>query len=695
MSKYWPLLLLPTSKFFQGDGVVSRQSGHVVKESQPTPDDWTRMRPADSDYQFQLHIGVKQGNLAGLEQRLLEVSDPSHPSYGRHLSAEQVNALVAPTDEAIAKLHAWLASHGIVRDQLRHSPAGDWIRVPNVTVARAEALLQTSYHVYRRRDGSGTDVVRAEHWSLPPDLHGLVDTIHPTSTFFLTTRRNATEPTNPFKRPGSLNDYAEDVPDGLAILNGIDVAHPPSDLTPERACNVTAVTPLCLRALYGTLNYTAAAATPQVPGGRRNRMALVNFSGEFNNRTDARRFLATYRPDAVAAADDFSIVEIAGGINRQGPSTAAQIATGDGREGGLDAQVLLGVGHPTPLVTYTVGGEGGQVPWVSGSAEVNDNEPFLVLIDWLLTQRDEDLPTVLSISYADTERTVPPSYAARVCAGFAQLGARGVSVIFGSGDWGVGRSGQCLSRSGQRPRFAARFPDGCPWVTSVGATRGVRPQVVAHNTRNGFVSGGGLSELFPRPAYQEDAVRRYLAGLGGRHADMYNGEGRAYPDVAAMGYRMVTVWNGGAKMVDGTSASAPVWAAVVALLNDARMAAGRAPLGFLNPWIYKVAGPGGGFTDVVSGSTRGCNTSGFPATEGWDLASGFGTPWFPKLLELAMGEADDAPGGPVSTGPAPTSVQSTSVPDEPALKEPASTTSVLHEPTPGQAHRPWYIPPWL
>lgn len=611
MSKYWPLLLLPTSRFFQGDSKTSKPSLHILKERHAAPADWTRIGQADANHEFQLHIGVKPGDFDGLEKRLLEISDPAHHSYGAHLSAEQVHAFIAPTEETIAKLHGWLESQGIGQKQLHYSPAKDWVSVSNITVSVAESLLRTKYHVYRR---DGQDVVRSEEWSLPSEVHDMIDTIHPTNSFFSIRARDTTEG-NSLKRPmGSMNDYAKDIPDGPAILNGIDVANPPPDLTPEQACNITAITPLCLRVLYGTLSYTAQAT-------HKNKMALCNFSGEFNNRTDARQFLTTYRPDAAAAADAFGIVEIEGGTNRQSPSTHEQLDEGQGKEGGLDAQVLLGMGHPTPMVTYTTGGA--PPPFAPDpSAPVNDNEPFLLFINWLLAQAT--LPTVLSISYADTEYTVPPSYARRVCQGFAQLGARGVSVIFGSGDWGVGNPTQCHDKSG-RPRFAARFPDSCPYVTSVAATRGITPPVVAYNEHNHFVSGGGFSEYFARPAYQDAAVARYLDKIGDQHTGLYNAQGRAYPDVAAMGYRIVTVWNGKPKIVDGTSASAPIFAGVVALLNDARLAQGKSPLGFLNPWIYSV-GLEGGFTDIVHGSTAGCNTTGFPAAEGWDVASGFGTP---------------------------------------------------------------------
>jgi tripeptidyl-peptidase-1 len=55
-------------------------------------------------------------------------------------------------------------------------------------------------------------------------------------------------------------------------------------------------------------------------------------------------------------------------------------------------------------------------------------------------------------------------------------------------------------------------------------------------------------------------------------------------------------------------------------------------MGFINPWLYSRGYAG--FTDVTNGSSFGCNTAGFPARPGWDAVSGFGTPSFPKILEL-------------------------------------------------------------
>jgi tripeptidyl-peptidase I len=118
---------------------------------------------------------------------------------------------------------------------------------------------------------------------------------------------------------------------------------------------------------------------------------------------------------------------------------------------------------------------------------------------------------------------------------------------------------------------------------------------------------------------------------------MPSASGRAYPDVAAQagGYQVVV---GGMTMsVGGTSCSTPVcdlsslmrywyisiilqtFAGIVALLNDYRLASGKPPLGFLNPFLYSIGTAG--LNDITSGNNPGCGTNGFTARPGWDPVS--------------------------------------------------------------------------
>ena len=145
----------------------------------------------------------------------------------------------------------------------------------------------------------------------------------------------------------------------------------------------------------------------------------------------------------------------------------------------------------------------------------------------------------------------------------------------------------------------------------MGATTGFDgPEVAAD------FSGGGFSNIFPQPDYQSTAVENYLDALGSTNAGLFNRTGRAFPDVSAQGIRYITRINGTFFTVDGTSASTPVWASVVALLNDALLNAGKPPLGFINPLLYSQGAAA--LNDITNGSNPGCGAQGFPAMEGWD-----------------------------------------------------------------------------
>lgn len=146
-------------------------------------------------------------------------------------------------------------------------------------------------------------------------------------------------------------------------------------------------------------------------------------------------------------------------------------------------------------------------------------------------------------------------------------------------------------------------------MTSVGATAGV-PETAATFT------AGGFSDVFARPSYQDSAVSSYLSDLGSINSGLFNTSGRGFPDVAAQGQNLEIIWTGVAGLVSGTSCSSPIFASVIALLNDRLIAAGKSPLGFLNPFLYSTGASA--FNDITSGNNPGCNTTGFSATTGWD-----------------------------------------------------------------------------
>ena len=496
----------------------------------------------------------------------------------------------------------------------------DWINI-NLPVHLAESLLDTKYYIYRHAD-DGTTALRASRWSLPVHLHHHIEAVHPSNAFFRLARQS--NYLKPRSEMPSIGLEGNDSPtyDELVKIDRTEMGHMDipdirnllDNLSPSQACNRLATSPLCLRTLYGTLDYT-----PQAPG--KVRVGLVNYLDQVNNQSDIEIFLKRYRPDAVGAAYKIKTEIVAHGSNQQAPVTEEQAARTVGLEGNLNAETIIGLAYPIPVTAYNVGGRG---PFrKSRFSTANQNEPYLEWLQYVLAQ--PDLPNIITTSYADEEQTVPYWYAKRACQGFAQLGARGVSVLFASGDEGVGADGMCLSNSGNNKQmFLPTFPASCPYVTAVGGTRNWDPEIVGFDARRTFVAGGGFSNYFPRPHYQKGPVDAYVKGLGSLHDGLYSKTGRGYPDISVRSYHYITVWNGTARIIDGTSASSPAAAAIFSLVNDALAAEGKPALGCLNPWIYSKGTSG--FADEVAGSNPGCNTVGFPAKKGWDAATGFGTP---------------------------------------------------------------------
>ena len=263
-----------------------------------------------------------------------------------------------------------------------------------------------------------------------------------------------------------------------------------------------------------------------------------------------------------------------------------------GVEANLDVQYAGVISSDVPNTYYSTAGRG---PWLGPGT--NTNEPYLEFLNYLLALPDGSLPNTLSISYGDDESTIPVEYAVNACNLFSQLGARGVSILISSGDSGVGDS--CTVNG--KPQFTTAFPAACPWVTTVGGTTSNSPEGAWS------FGGGGFSEVFARPSYQEATVANWLATDTTHNgvSQYFNASGRAYPDISAQATNFIIVVSGRSTSVSGTSCSAPATAGIIQLLNSGRIAAGKKPLGFLNPWLYNTASAG--FTDIKTGKISGCS----------------------------------------------------------------------------------------
>lgn len=544
----------------------------------------------DADQGFKLRIHLKNRNTASFQKQVYDISTPGHPSYGRHMSREEVNAMLAPSKESFDVVSAWLEAQGLSKVATIEN---DWIVVDS-TVGDVEELLQTEYHLYKSTQ-TGKTTVRTTEYSLPSALHAHVDIIAPTIKFSTPSAQKSMI-IKDMTIPASQLSHAGNVHDGLNAT----------------ACNST-ITPDCIAALYKFKNFR---------GSRRNgnSFALAGFLEEYAQHDDLAQFLATYEPKAVGS--DFSEVLINGGLNTQQNTTNVTQEMG---EANLDIQYGLALAYPTPTLYFSTGGR----PPETTPTEV-DNEPYLQFLTYLLNMTD--IPQTISISYGDGETTVPVNYANTVCNLFAQVAARGVSVLVSSGDSGSGSD--CSVQNPSKFLYSPAFPAECPFVTAVGATYRVEPEIAVS------FSGGGFSNFFPRPAYQDAAVTTYLNEYARpNYTQYFNASGRAYPDISAQGVYFHVINTGVDTLESGTSASAPTYASVIALLNSDRISNGLPPFGFLNPWLYSNASSA--HTDITGGKSSGCTKqipgSGFPATVGWDPVTGLGTPDFKKLRLASTG----------------------------------------------------------
>ncbi|CAM3988159.1 protease pro-enzyme activation domain-containing protein [Alicyclobacillus pomorum] len=217
---------------------------------------------------------------------------------------------------------------------------------------------------------------------------------------------------------------------------------------------------------------------------------------------------------------------------------------------------------------------------------------------------------------------------------FQQMATQGQSVFAASGDSGAYDGGDT--------QLAVDSPANDPYVTGVGGTHltlsggSYGSESVWSNSTNKTGGGGGLSTVYSQPSWQ--------TGTGVQNS--YSNGKREVPDVSAdadpnTGY---SIYSAGQWVVyGGTSCAAPLWAGLAALNNQYAEANGKADLGYANPTLYKMFNTTQtypAYHDVTQG-----NNLYYPATAGYDMASGIGTPDAYNLVRDLNGGSSGGGGG--------------------------------------------------
>lgn len=390
------------------------------------------------------------------------------------------------------------------------------------------------------------------------------------------------------------------------------------------------VTPTCIRQAY-QIDYDAKPS--------RVTFAVYGTEAASFSSGDLQTYLERYNKPAADAKPQYKV--IGNGDPNEGSDPTAKF------EVALDTQTALGLAWPAQGVFYNKGG-------VFGPNAGKTYDPFVQFLHELTTNKT--VPSVVSFSESMPEDMMDPGYARHLCNLMARVALRGVSLLFSTGDNGP---------NGDQPTgkhksiFEPEFPATCPWVTAVGGTTNLKDETAAtKSTISGIsslgytASGGGFSNLFPRPNYQLDVVDSYVSKhvpKGYEKESGYSSKGRGIPDVSAFSTNFPTVVSSITLPIGGTSASTPLWAAIITLLNDYEASKGRPPLGFLNLWLYNLES---GLKDITTGgnSAGGCNllggctlpkTLGYNVTTGWDPVTGLGSPIFKELTKSLDALAGD------------------------------------------------------
>ncbi|TVY83821.1 Aorsin [Lachnellula suecica] len=677
----WQHILVSSTLFA---GTLSISASHVLHEKRSTPFIQKRQR-VDGNAVIPVRLGLRQQNLHTGYERLMEVSDPASERYGKHLSKEQVNSIFEPAEATAKIVNNWLLGSGLFdeNDIVRYENKG-WLTI-NMPTRDAETLLGTEY--YEMESDKGEIRIGCDEYYLPTEVSKHIDFVKPGVKLSSPLRKRQVEKRSDNWNSSRGNHRLTKVP--YPGYPSWKVPPAATSLPLElQTCGVN-ITPSCIRALYGIP--AAHAADPTNAMGifaTYDAFSQKDISLFFKKYA---KLVAPHTKPKVISVDGGtapakpkndrnggeSDIDLDMAISLIYPQTVTvyQVddqpnSSGETGTSGFINTFLDSIDGS--YCNYTAFGIKGDSPGIDAFYPDALHRGF----KGSRQCGTYELTRVLSISYGEAESDLPKPYVERQCSEIMKLGLQGHSILVSTGDFGVasfpGDSGDergCLSSaSAASTVYNPDYSAGCPYITAVGGTRlypnqevkdpesAMQVNVTALHLAAGsgdlsaplgfFATGGGFSNYFTPPAYQATAVANYFrqnlsyqslpyytansdASNIGQNGGVYNRAGRGYPDVSANGAFFLAFRDLEEHPFIGTSLSAPLFASVVTLLNEARTSVGKGPIGFINPALY--ANPRV-LNDITNGSNPNCGSQGFQASKGWDPVTGLGTPNYPRML---------------------------------------------------------------
>ena len=340
---------------------------------------------------------------------------------------------------------------------------------------------------------------------------------------------------------------------------------------------------------------------PMIGKGAGQTIALIELGGGYRD-TD----IATYFQQLGLTAPNVVSVSVDGAQNA--PTTAKSADS----EVALDIEVAGAVAPGARIVVYFA---------------PNTDAGFLDAITTAIHDTTST-PSVISISWGSAEMFWTAQSLQAMNQAFQAAAALGITVFCAAGDFAALDFFLDVDEL-----LHVSFPASSPYVLACGGTKltsanGQITQEIVWNESALSATGGGISDVFALPSWQKE--KQIPPSINPDHR-----VGRGVPDVAgnadpSTGYQILV--DGQASVLGGTSAVAPLWAGLVALLNEQL---GK-PLGYLNPVLYQLENVGA-FHDITEGDNRilkGDSHAGYSARPGWDACTGLGTPNGTKLFSV-------------------------------------------------------------